>query len=249
MNKTNNKMSSERHIDFVNNMKRNLNKNVGDMTLPEIAEHADVPFSTLKNILYGNSKDCKLSTAVKLAHSLSITIDELVGAETIPHKLQESISVYRNLPERSQYLVRWFIRHQEKICNDSDFQKNITVMIPRDSNGYLLPSNVFESMNIDSFPNNIKAKVFTGLKIMTDCYMPYYSPFDTLLLANDRHALKNERCVIVYYGKIKIVTRREVIRNGATVVEYTPIQNPKGIIQESEIDELMGYIAEVYKEP
>ena len=38
-----------------------------DLSIRELAEKADMPFETLKSFLYGNSKDCKLSTAVKIA--------------------------------------------------------------------------------------------------------------------------------------------------------------------------------------
>ena len=60
-------MSLERHINYVDNIRDNLNRYNGALTLPEIAESAGIPFSTLKNILYGNSADRKLSTAAKLA--------------------------------------------------------------------------------------------------------------------------------------------------------------------------------------
>lgn len=60
INKYDSQMSQRRHIDFVNNIKENLNNCDEELTLPEIAENAGIPFSTLKNILYDNSTDCKL---------------------------------------------------------------------------------------------------------------------------------------------------------------------------------------------
>ena len=54
-----------------------------DLSLRELSELADMPFETLKSFLYGNSKDCKLSTAVKLSRAFNVSIDELVGAETM----------------------------------------------------------------------------------------------------------------------------------------------------------------------
>lgn len=242
--KCDNQMSLQRHVNYVDNIRDNLNMYNGGLTLPEIAESAGIPFSTLKNILYGNSSDCKLSTAVSFAKFLGITIDELVGSDTLTEDAKESLSIYRKLPERSKYLARWFVKHQKALCTDSNISKTIGVMIPKDFGGFLLPTNEFESLNIDSFSENIKAKVFIGLRINTDYYMPYYSPYDTLLIANDRDAFKNEKCIILYYGKIKIVTRSERIVNGDKLVEYTPIRNRKAKILESEIDELIGYVVD-----
>ena len=240
-------MSLERHINYVDNIRDNLNRYNGALTLPEIAESAGIPFSTLKNILYGNSADCKLSTAAKLAKFLGITIDELVCSDTLTSDAKESLAIYRKLPERSKYLARWFVKHQKALCTDNITSKNIEVMIPKDSGEFIIPTNVFESLNIDSFSESTKAKVFIGLRVSTDYYMPYYSPYDTLLIANDRKPLKNEHCVILYYGKIKIVTRLVRKENDKKIVEYVPIQNRKNRISEHEIDELIGYVADVHK--
>lgn len=245
--KCNKHVSLQRHINYVDNIRDNLNSYNGSLTLPEIAESAGIPFSTLKNILYGNSADCKLSTASKLAKFLGITIDELVGSDTLTEDARESLSIYRKLPERSKYLARWFVKHQKALYSNNDSTKSIAVMIPKDFNGYLHPTNEFKSLDIDRFSDYVKAKAFIGIRINADYYMPYYSPYDTLLIANDRKPLPNEHCVILYYGKIKIVTRLVRKENDQKIVEYIPIQNRKNRISEHEIDELIGYVADVHK--
>lgn len=247
-NKCDKPMSLQRHINFVNNIRDNLSRYDGNLTLPEIAEGAGMPFSTLKNILYGNSADCKLSTAANLAKFLGITIDELVGSDTLTPDAKESLSIYRELPDRSKYLSRWFVKHQKVLCTNNASTKSIAVMIPKDSNGYLHPTNEFKTLAIDDFSDYVKAKVFIGIKITADYYMPYYSPYDTLLIANDRKPLTNEHCVILYYGKIKIVTTRIKKENDRKIIEYIPIQNKKNKILDSEIDEFIGYVADVYKD-
>ena len=52
-----------------------------DCTLKELSEKADMPYETLKSFLYGDSKDCKLSTAVKISRAFNLSIDEIVGAK------------------------------------------------------------------------------------------------------------------------------------------------------------------------
>lgn len=171
-NESNKQVSLQRHVNYVDNIRNNLNSYNGDLTLPEIAESARIPFSTLKNILYGNSSDCKLSTVASFAKFLGITIDELVGSDTLTEDAKESLSIYRELPERSKYLTRWFVKHQKALCSDNNASKNIGVMIPKDSDGFLLPTNEFETLNIDSFSESTKAKVFIGMRVNTDYYMP-----------------------------------------------------------------------------
>ena len=94
------KKLSANQNDFISAFRNNIFMYVDDkdITLKDISEAADIPFSTLNSFLYGDSKDIKLSTAVKLAHGLDISIDELVGAETISVQARDCFAKYRNLP-------------------------------------------------------------------------------------------------------------------------------------------------------
>lgn len=119
-------------------------------------------------------------------------------------------------------------------------------MQPHYVNGRLNPTNVFEPLNIDILSDNVKSKVFIGIRITCEDYMPHYSPYDTLLLANDREAYVQERCVILYYGKILIVTKTERIENDKKIIEYVGIRDKNIIIKEQDIDTIMGYVVCTY---
>ena len=47
-----------------------------EITYSNLAEEAGISFSTLKTLMASSGKDCNLSTAIKLAKALGITIDE-----------------------------------------------------------------------------------------------------------------------------------------------------------------------------
>ena len=101
-------LSADR-TDYISAFRKNLFMYIEDkdITIKDISEASGVPFSTLNTFLYGDSKDAKLSTAVKLAHALGVSIDELVGAYTINSITRESLSICRNLPDNELYLIRW----------------------------------------------------------------------------------------------------------------------------------------------
>lgn len=100
-------------LSFRGNLHEFLNE--PDMTVYKLADEANLPYSTLNSLLYGNSNDTKLSTAVALARAFGISVDELVGCGTMEDKMLESVKICRSLPEHSLYLIRYFIRHQAKI--------------------------------------------------------------------------------------------------------------------------------------
>ena len=84
----------------------------------------------------------------------------------------------------------------------------------------------------DDFSDNIKAKVFLGIQVNCEDFMPHYSPYDILLLANDRKPYETEKCVFLYYGKMMIGIRKEEDNS----VKYYGIRNRNAIINESDID-------------
>ena len=101
--------------DYMKSFRKNVDMYISekDITLREVAEIADMPFDTLKNFLYKDSADCKLSTAVKLARAFNVSIDELIGAETINEVSRKSIAICRNLPDNETHLIRKNIRNKE----------------------------------------------------------------------------------------------------------------------------------------
>ena len=79
--------------DFMSAFRQNMFMYIDekDITIKDISEESDVPFSTLNTFLYGNSKDIKLSTAVKLAKALNVSIDELLEND-IKNVLETKVS-------------------------------------------------------------------------------------------------------------------------------------------------------------
>ena len=100
------------HTSLTSNLKHNLLAYMSNITQKELADKSGISFDTLKNLLYQNPKDCKLSTAASLAHALNLTIDELVGADTLSEEDESCIRMFRSMPEHYQYFVRWFICRQ-----------------------------------------------------------------------------------------------------------------------------------------
>lgn len=57
--------------DYMNSLRKNIDLYASqkDITIRAIAEEADISLNTLNSILYGNVKDCKLSTIISLARA------------------------------------------------------------------------------------------------------------------------------------------------------------------------------------
>ena len=236
---------SANRVDYMSAFRQNLFRYVDDkdITLKEISEKADIPFSTLNTFLYGSSRDIKLSTVVRLAHALDVSIDELVGTETINEVSRESIAICRNLPDNAVYLIRWYIRYIDSLNKKNEpHRRYVSVMeLECNQNGNLKITTNYRHIDITDIGEEYRGKVFFGITMPCDHYMPTYSPYNILLIANDRNPQFNENSLLRIGGCLFIAKRR--IENG--VAKYYSIRDGKYRIDEKDVDEVVGYIATI----
>lgn len=187
------------------NINRFLAEN--NMTQKRLNDLTGLPTSTFNNLLYGNLTDCKLSTAITIARTLGISLNELTNAGTIEEVVQKHMIAIRSLPDHAKYHCRWNIEYYVELYKEQDKMENkiISVINPLLTNDCMMKiSNFYSECDISGIDADIKDKVFCGLKIRNDLYMPYYSPYDTLLIAYDRCSKPNEHVVFVKNDNIFI---------------------------------------------
>lgn len=228
--------------DWMTSFRKNIDMYISekDITIRELSEVADINFETLKSFIYGDAKDCKLSTAVKLAKALHISIEELVGAGTISPKAKEAMALYRNLPEHDQYLTLWYINYLTSLNNQANSKSTTrSVMDIECFNGYLKLTSIYHKADISQVPAEMRTKIFFGIKMPCDHYMPVYSPYETLLIANDRLPMNNENCLIrvekdIFIAKVKMENNE---------MKFYSIRDGKFRLERDEVDEIVGYVA------
>lgn len=238
--------------NYMESFRQNVRTYVDDkaISLDDISEKAGISVETLKTLLYGRSMDCKLSTAVSLAKALELSIDELVGAGTLSPVICESIQITRNLPDTFVYFIRWAIRYHEKQLNMKHATaKAINVMMADCNNeGNLIMTNNFEIVDIPDISESVRYKIFMGIRIPCDNYMPVLAEGDILLLANDRNPIQNETVVVVTNGYARIVKRKETKSpNGLKQAGYYSIRNGAFLSDEASLEEVIGYVVRVHR--
>lgn len=215
------------------------------LSMVDVANRSNIPINTINSFLHKISNDMKVSNVAKIAKTLNVSIDELIGSDTMHEMTKESLAVCRTLPENDLYLVRWFIRYLDRLNQETEPNKRyISAMVPTlTNNGDFKISSECEKIEITDLKEPLRSKIFVGCRIASDYYMPHYVPGDVILIANDRPPKPNEN-VIVRTGKYLFIMKRK-IENG--VAKYYSIRDGKYRIDESEVDELIGYIAYVVK--
>lgn len=208
-----------------------------------LAEKANISEDTLQTFLKGKSKDCNLFTAIRLAKALNVSVDELVGAETIEKETRECLAMSRNMPDYVRYLNRVFVKHQYKIHSQFDNEsKNIPVLLPECVNGYLKTTNITSTVCVDQLTDSAKSKVCLGLQIPCDHYEPFYMPNDIVLLSADRSAVNNERCVVCHKGNYFFAIKKIYIEGSEKKVKYISMIGGNTVVFPNEIDDKLGYV-------
>lgn len=232
--------------NFMQAFRKNVDMYIAekDITIREVAEVADIPFETLKSFIYGETKECKLSTAVKLARAFNVTIDELVGAGTIEDDTRECVALARNLKDHHRYVIRSYVRHQYKLHGDVPAtSKQISIMLPECHNGHLKTTNITEALNVDHLQSGTRSKVCLGLRVPCEHYEPYFMQNEIILLAADRDGLNNERCVISHGGNFYICIKKIENKDGQKKIHYVSLMDGHNkMFSIDEIDDKIGYV-------
>ncbi len=215
-----------------------------EIRLVDIANASGIPAKTLDNFLHGKTKDCNLSTAVGIARALNVTIDELVGAETIDIETRECVSLARNLKDHHRYVIRQYVRHQYKMHGDVPAKsKQITIKYPECHNGHLKRTNNEDKMLIDHLQQSTRSRVCMGIQIPCEHYEPHFYKGEIILLGADRDGFNNEKCVISYGGNYYVCIKKIDIVNGEKKVSYISLMDGKNkMFTREEIDDKIGYV-------
>lgn len=182
------------------------------ITLIKLSEEAGISMETLKTIIYGHSKDFKLSTVSSLAKALHVTKDELTGS--LDKKTALSLAAYQDdLPNRSKRIIDWNIKHEIHELAKYPGKKMVRVMTPEINEFNNLKRTLYsEYIDISNLGEELVAKAYFAIKLPCDFYEPIYFENDILILANDRKATPFEKVVILENGNIVIVKRK--VENG-----------------------------------
>lgn len=231
---------------LISNLRHSIDKYLDekDMSIRELSEKADIPFESLKGVLYNTKReDCNLSTLYKLSKATGYSIDELICSDAMSPDALECLSICRDLPKNSLRLVRHFIKHQKKLHEKHSAENTVlSVMVPPLASGRMQYTNVMELLVINHLSETIKSVAYLGIKIPCENYMPYYAEDEILLIASDREAVHGERCVVVNNGRLFIVTKQSYIENGQKKWRYVALLNNKIVMPAKSVDEKLGYI-------
>lgn len=212
-----------------------------DITIAELAELVDISQSTLKSLIYGTTKDCHSAHLVKLAKVLEVSIDELLGCNTLNLQTRNVIKNSRQLPDSFMYFIDWIGDYYYKsLYVDCSAEKAIPVMTPKIHNNNMQMTNNFKIVDISEEDKDLIPKVFMGIQIPCDSYVPKFFPGDILLIANDRNPKPNEDFIICTNKNLWFANKKGK--------DYYSAWDGSYRISEEHVTTEVGYVASIIRE-
>lgn len=212
------------------------------VTIQKLADIAGINYETMKSVLYGNSKDYKVGVLINIAKHFGLTLDELIGAGTCTEEQSKANKLLRQVPAHIAFRYNWILDIVAGRTNDGQELKSIPYIVPEiRHSGNLQPIYDANLFDVSSLRPEIRAKAMLAVRFPTDYYMPSYTPYDVLILANDRKPRPSEDCVVLYNGFVWIGRLME--RDGVEGI-YS-IRDGEFRCAAEHVESIFGYVASV----
>lgn len=172
--------------------------NSKNMTIQQLADMANLPVETVKNIYYGKTNDPKVSTVLAIANAFHISVNCLMGQCQHTAEERKLLQYYRLCGGHGKSLIALTARHEATVSKNEREHRDkhkIPCLIPsgRINHGFAYTDS--EVVEIET----VKPNAYVAIKIVSNSYVPAYCKGDILLL-EDRYPDHGERAVFVKEG-------------------------------------------------
>jgi len=180
------------------------------LTVAEFAKMCDLPLETVRNIYYGKSIDPKLSTAVKMADALNLSVNCLMGK--CQHTPQERVLLrnYRECGQHGKSIIELIARYEAgavKGERNSITKHKIPCIIPHGSIQHGIIYDTCETVEIET----TVPEAYIAIEMINNDLAPIYCKGD-IILFEDRFPNHGE-CAS-FFRKDRAYIRRFLEENG-----------------------------------
>lgn len=154
-----------------------------NLSINAFAEMCDLPIETVRNVYYGKTTDPKLSTALKMATALNLSINCLLGK--CSHSVPEQILIrnYRDCGKHGKSIIELVAKYEAgsiKADRESVGKHKIHGIIPR---GGVRNGIVYETCEQIEIETSVKDAYF-AIQMTNNDFAPKFCKDDILLFEN-----------------------------------------------------------------
>lgn len=154
-----------------------------NLSINDFAEMCDLPLETVRNVYYGKTSDPKLSTALKMANALGLSINCLLGkcSHTVPEKIL--LRNYRECGKHGKSIIELVAKYEAgsiKADREAIGKHKIPGIIPH---GDVRNGIVYETCESIEIETSVKEAYF-AIQMTNNDFAPRFCKGDILLFEN-----------------------------------------------------------------
>lgn len=164
-----------------------------DMTIGQLAEEADLPIETVKNIVYKRTPDPKGSTLLALSHVFNVSVNSLLGEDFVTADEKELLMNYRDCGRHGKSVLRIVSKYESRLAKTerkSTGKHKIPLIVPPDN---VVDGIDFSAGKTEEYDTAV-SDACLAIQIVTNNYVPVYCKGDIVLIA-DRFPGGGERAL------------------------------------------------------
>lgn len=173
-----------------------------NMTYQELAEQANIPLETMRNIYYDKVKDPKASTLMAISRVLKVSVNYLMGEAFVSPDETKLISNYRKCGRHGKSVIQLVGQYErdiairERKAGKGD-RHQIPCMIPL---GHVVDSFAYNASDTIQIETS-EPDAYLAFEITNNNYLPTYCKGDRILLV-DRFPESGERAMFMIGGDV-----------------------------------------------
>lgn len=154
-----------------------------NLSIAEFAEMCDLPVETVKNVYYGRTNDPKLSTVVKMAEKLNMSINCLIGK--CPHTPAEKMIInnYRACGKHGKSVIEFVSKYEAAAAKgerDAIEKHKIPCLVPL---GNIRTGIVYDTCETIEITTSVK-DAYVAIKMISNDLAPKFCQDDIVLFEN-----------------------------------------------------------------
>lgn len=166
-----------------------LNDNLKDIlmtrniSVAEFADMCDLPLETVRNIYYGKTLDPKLSTVMKMASALNISVNTLAGESAINQEERAIVNYYRQCGAHGKAVIGLVAKYEAtsaRADRDAPKKHKVPCLIPHND---ILKGIIYDTCETVEYETSVQ-DAYVGVKIPGNDLIPKFCKGDVILFAN-----------------------------------------------------------------
>lgn len=157
--------------------------NTRQISLQQLADMSDLPLETVRNVYYGRAADPKISTVMKMAKALNMSVNCFMGQCSHTASERALLQHYRMCGNHGKSIIELVAKYEAlsmKAERDATDKHSIPCLVPH---GDIRKGIVYDNCETISVETSVK-EAYVAIQMTSNDLLPKYCKGDILLFEN-----------------------------------------------------------------